>query len=328
MNIRKILFVLVSFIVSGALLWYIYKGSKLTDIIQNLKQVDQFWLTVSIALGIIAYLIRAYRWQVAFKPLHYRITLFSSWISVILGYFVNLFVPRLGEIIRCTVLKKMAKIDVEVSFGTIITERIIDLLFFVIFILIALITQFKRIRNLLVENLDYDLNLFKIFNMLIIFTVALLAIILLLRKYHDRLIKNKIYKKIIDFLIGLKKGLSSIRYLSRPDKVKYWSSSLLIWIFYYFMFYTGMLSVDIGLLSFQKVTFIFTAGCIGMILPTPGGIGSFHLLIVGSLVSYGVSQDVSNFFALIFHSAQYLTTWIIGFFTAFIFLIVLYRRRT
>lgn len=326
MNIRKIFYVLISFVVSGALLWYVYKGSDLTNILENLKQVDRFWLTMSILLGLMGFLVRAYRWIVALRPLDHHFSLFSSLISVILGYFVNLFVPRLGEIIRCSVLKKMDKIAVDVSFGAIITERIIDLLFFFLFLLISFITQFSRIRTLLVENLRYDLDILKIINITIVSAAALLTVILILRKYHARLMHNMIYKRVIDFLLGLKKGLSSIRYLNRTDKIKYWSSSILIWVIYYFMFYTGMLSVDIGTIDFEKITFVFTAGCIGMILPTPGGVGSFHLLTAASLASYGVEQDISNFFALVFHGAQYVTIWIIGLITALVFVAILYQR--
>ncbi len=328
MSFKKIVYTLLSFSVSGLLFWYVYRDSNMSGMLKHFKNINIVWFSFSILFGFFAYIVRAFRWQIALEPLGYKVSLLNSSMAVIIGYFANLFLPRVGEIVRCSVLKKTDQVSVKVSFGTVITERIVDLILLTFFICCSFLLQLTRIKKLLIETLNYNFNYSKIAVVLALTLLLFLIFIILLKKNHKRLKRHSIYRFGLRFLIDFKKGLTSVKYMNKKNKIKYIVSSLLIWVLYYYMFYMVFISVNnLGAIDFDKILFVFTMGCIGMIMPTPGGVGAFHLLTSASLISYNVSKEASNFVALILHGGQYFGLWLTALLTLIVLAIVLNRSK-
>ena len=122
-------------------------------LLEQAKTANYSWIVLSIVLAMVSHFIRAYRWKLFVKPMGFEISAFRSFLAVMIGYVSNLVLPRMGEVIKCGALKKMEGVPVSKSFGTIITERVIDLLFLVLLLGLTFLIEYGRLK-------DYLYNLF------------------------------------------------------------------------------------------------------------------------------------------------------------------------
>ena len=139
--LKYILFVSLA----GGLLFYTFKEISFTQLVDNLKRANIYWLLLSICVALLSHVTRAFRWIILLEPLGYKPKLSNTFFAVMIGYFANLFVPRMGEVSRCAVLGKTDSVPVDTSFGTVITERLFDLMMLIILILLGmfLMTSFN-----------------------------------------------------------------------------------------------------------------------------------------------------------------------------------------
>src|SRR6187399_2300613 len=139
--------------VAAALLLYALRGMDIKKIMQQILHADVFWVSVSGLISIIAFVVRAHRWNLLIEPLGYSPSLKNTTYSVIVGYFANLALPRLGEVSRCGALSKAESIPFNKLFGTVIIERIIDVISLLLCIILAAILEYKRLGNFFTENI-------------------------------------------------------------------------------------------------------------------------------------------------------------------------------
>ncbi len=233
-----------------------------------------------------------------------------------------MFIPRAGEITRCTALNRVEKIPVDKLFGTILVERVIDLVFLISLFLLTLILKLDLILRFFTElgsqsSDSTTLGSTKYYVLISILIFFVLAYYLL-KKW---IVKTSFYEKIIEFIDGLKEGFKSIKKMKR--KSSFWFHTFSIWIMYFLMTYVCFFAIEeTSHLTISDGLFLLVLGGIGMVIPTPGGIGSYHAIVMIGLSVLGVGKvylgedgDPANpalLFPTIVHAAQTLVAIIMG----------------
>ena len=323
---KNILLVILKYIASlsfaGLIIYLLFRNQDPVALIEKISEVEFGWVILSMIFGGWAYVNRGLRWIVLIDALGYQSSKINSVSAVSVGYFTNMFIPRAGEISRCTALNRVEKIPVDKLFGTILVERVIDFAFLISLFLLTLILKFDLILKFFSE-LGSQSSGSEVSNSTKYY--VLLAIILFfgltyyfLKKW---IVKTVFYDKIIEFIQGLKEGFKSIKKMKR--KSAFWFHTFSIWIMYFLMTYICFQAIpETSHLSISDGLFLLVLGGIGMVIPTPGGVGSYHAIVMIGLSVLGVGTiflgengDPSNpalLFPTIVHIAQTLVAIIMG----------------
>ena len=150
-NFKKTLKYLIALGAAFLLLWLVFRQIDLAALFSRLTEVKYRYVVISVGLMLIAHLVRAYRWSLMLTPIGYRVGLGRMLLAVMVGYLANLFVPRMGEITRCAVLKRTDNVPMAVSIGSVVAERIIDLLTLISIIFLALLLEYDLLSGYLKE---------------------------------------------------------------------------------------------------------------------------------------------------------------------------------
>ena len=269
--LKNILTVLISISIAGLFLWLALRGLDFDKIKNSLQKANYLWVAFAAVFGISAYIFRAVRWNLLLEPMGYKISNSNSLWSLSFGYLMNLTIPRSGEVARSTALYGVEKVPVDKSFGTIILERVVDLVCMMIFLGLTLIFKFEAIKSF------YDNSGFKP-NPILIATVIVAGIIglILFFKFKEKFRSFTIISKIIDFIDGIFEGLKSIFNLKQKGKFILYTAG--IWICYFFASYLVCFALpETSNFTPADGCFILVVGTLGMIIPASGGIGAFNL---------------------------------------------------
>jgi hypothetical protein len=291
-NINTLLKVLVSLGLGVYLTWYLFDIMSEEDIAVFKKTIinSNYWLiALSLILALVSYFSRAYRWGYTLWPMGYKSSFKNQYHSIMIGYLVNMTIPRAGEFSRAVMLKRSDNIPIGPGFGTIVTERIIDMIImFSLAALAVLISPnetsiiFKRIKENFVGTSSEDGGSGFWMYVLIVFGLILLGLLLI----------KRIRQRVLEFLNSLKEGLSSI------FKVKqYWAylfHTLIIWISYLVMFALPFYAIEgTSNVPFSGMLLAFSFGALGISF-TNGGMGAYPLLIGITTAYYLQKQGVEN----------------------------------
>jgi len=321
---KKIIFKILKYIASltfaFGIIFLLFKNQDPAQLIKEIQKVDGKWVFFSMIFGGWAYVSRGLRWIVLIDALGYNSTKLNSVSAVSIGYFTNMFIPRAGEISRCTALNQVEKIPVDKLFGTILVERVLDFVFLILLILLIFVLKFNDLLSFystLKAQQNPDEGSDKSLTLLAVFLIGGIIFFLLKRFLKD----SKFYEKVLVFIEGLKEGFKSIKNMKR--KSAFWFHSFSIWIMYFLMTYICFFSMqETSHLSVSDGLFLLVLGGIGMVVPTPGGVGSYHAIVMIGLSVLGVGTvflgeggDPSNpalLFPTIVHIAQTLVAIIMG----------------
>lgn len=312
MNWKKTLKYLLFFAAGVAIFWWVYRDLDMEELLSQLKNLNYFWLILSVILGIFAHFLRAMRWNLLIHPLGFRPKLYNTFFAVLILYLTNLIIPRAGEVSRCTVLAKYEKIPASKLIGTVIVERMVDvivLLFFSVLIFVLNLDVFQRFFDTQPEMQQRLFDLLSIRNILILVAVGIAGVtffILLNRKSTNTLIV-KIQKIKNEFNEGLKSVLKI------KNKGAFFIQTIAIYLIYFLMLFliffayepTSHLTIRIGL-----ITFLLSG--LAMMVPVQAGIGPWHFMVIESLLIYGVSREDAQIFALVAHTSTNLIYLVIG----------------
>ncbi|MFT4031816.1 MAG: lysylphosphatidylglycerol synthase transmembrane domain-containing protein [Siphonobacter sp.] len=299
---------------AGLIWWSIQSGTiNPTQLWSDVSQADFRWVGVMIALTFVAHGSRAARWQILLEPLGYQPTFLRTNTAVWLGYFANNLVPRLGEVSRCSALYKSDQIPIEKSLGTVVTERIFDVLSLFLLLGLNLLLDFNHLLAFIQRSTSATPDSSRgvptlIWVVLALLIVGSLAVFFL----WERLLELAIVKKLAKAGRGLLAGLLSIRQLRRPGLFLFYTA--LIWAMYWLMGYALFFAIPkfAGLSPLVALT-IMTTGALAMILPTPGGVGSYNAFVAFALHSiYQIPETDSGTLATFIQSSQMLSTLAIG----------------
>lgn len=291
--------------------WWIYKDQDIEMIKSVLRNdVNYIWIWVSLVLGILSHISRAIRWQCMIEPLGYKPGLRNTFLAVMVGYVMNMVIPRMGEISRCGVLARYENISFPRLVGTVVTERIIDVLMLLLFTLLTIVTQFGQILSFVENNPSVKDKAWSMISSPFLWGGITIFIILML------ILRNKIkytafYRKIEHTIIHLKEGLISFRYVEKKGTLIF--HSFFIWSMYYLMLYSAFMAFDFtsGLSPFAGLT-TFIMGSFGMVAPVQGGLGTWHFMTKEALSLYGISNDNGVIFAFVAHTTNTLLVLFLG----------------
>jgi len=310
------------------LLYFAFKNVSARTIFREMLKADFVWLALSTAFSFIALISRAYRWKLLIEPLGYHPTLKNTTYSVMVGYFANLAFPRLGEVTRCGSLSTAEKIPFNKLLGTVVVERVIDVISLLLCILLVAIIEFNRLGNFFKKNLT-DPAISRLTQItssvtgIIILAIASIAFVVLLLLVV-RYTKRKSGSKWTNLINGFIKGLASIKHLDKPWLFVF--HSVFIWFLYYLSVYVCLFAMPFtNGLGFAAALFLLVAGGIGMSAPVQGGIGAYHLLVSQGLLLYGVPLENGLSFATLLHSLQLVTVIVTG--SAAMLLLFIQRKK-
>lgn len=277
-TLKNLITVLVSIAIAGLFLWLALRGLDFDKIKGSLQKANYLWVAFAAVFGVSAYWFRAIRWNLLLEPMGHKISNTNSLWSLSFGYLMNLTIPRSGEVARSTALYGVEKVPVDKSFGTIILERVVDLVCMGIFALLTLIFKYDALlafykaatqqKNQTTPKSDSNITY--------IILGCVVFIVILLLVFRKSLQKLSIYNKVIDFGKGIIEGLKSILTLEQKGKFILYTAG--IWICYFFASYLVCFALpETSNFTPADGCFILVVGTLGMIIPASGGIGAFNL---------------------------------------------------
>ncbi|ALW84369.1 hypothetical protein AUC43_04255 [Hymenobacter sedentarius] len=303
--------------ISVALMWYAVRGQDLSRIGHYIATANYFWLALTMTLSVLGYLSRAYRWQMQLKASQTPAPYWSVYHAMMVGYLANLVLPRMGEVIRCSVLRRTSGVPVQVALGTVVTERVIDVVVLLGLLGSILLLDFNTFWDFVTKQLlggQYDTlarNRTPLLIAAVVGGILLLMVGYALFRNLERLRQNAFFNKAILFIKGLLAGVFSILKMER--KAVFLLHTLFTWLVYYLMDYLAFFCFpETYSLDMRAGLAVLTFGAFGMAAPVAGGIGPFHVMVQGILLAYGVSKEAGIAYALVVHGAQTLLVVVMG----------------
>ena len=276
----------------GFLVWYSLSGMDKEKMIEYIKTANYWWIALGLFFGILSHLSRAYRWRYLLEPMGYKPDFGNSIMAVLVAYLVNYAIPRAGEVSRAAVMTNYESIPFEKGFGTIVAERMADLVMMLLIICITLFVQFDFIYQLLTKNFS-PIN-----------TGIIILVIVAFFFFFSRYIKKAtsgIGLKIKTFISGLVEGITSI--FKMENKWAFIFHTVFIWLMYIAMFWATIPAIENLNVPFGAVLIGFIAGGFS-IAATNGGIGLYPVAVASSFMLFGIEKDPSEAFGWIMWSAQ------------------------
>jgi uncharacterized protein (TIRG00374 family) len=264
------------------------------NIYKYIKNADYRFVFLSTFFGILSHISRAVRWQLLLAPLGFHPRTINSVLAVLIGYLSNLGIPRSGELLRATAMDRYENIPFQKGFGTVIAERVVDLILLFFCILLALGLQYDLITESLSLN---DLNFFQTLISLIILAIALFFC----RKFFLQSTHpiNEIIKK---FFQGIWEGMITIKYMK--NKGLFIAHTIFIWTMYVLMFWIIKFSIpETVRLGINALIPAFAIGGLS-ISATNGGIGIYPYSVSIVLIAFGISKESSLAFGWIMWTCQ------------------------
>lgn len=291
--------------------WLVYRKQDFNTIWDTLcNDVDYKWVIISMLLGVLSHICRSQRWLIALEPLGEKPKKSNTFMTVLIGYFMNLLLPRMGELARCVVLSKYEKIPTAKLLGTVVSERIIDVIVLGVITVFVVIADFGHFMEFGNNNPEVVENIKSIITSPLLWIVAVLAIVGFVF-YIKWSAKKGRSNKIIDLLKGFADGIKSILAMKRYKA--YIGYSFCIWILYYLMFYLIFFCFDftknLGPLA-GLTTFVLSS--FAMLAPVQGGIGAWHFMAEQGLSLYGIGSTEAKTFALLAHANSQVVVILLG----------------
>ncbi len=303
--------ILMPLMLGAAILYWMYRGEDWQQIWHVMTdEMDWTWMLLSFPFGITAQMFRGWRWRQTLEPVGELPRTSVSIHSIFLSYATSLVIPRVGEFMRCGVLKRYDGVSFSKALGTVVTERAIDSLLVMgitATVLLLEMSTFGTFFRRTGTDLESILERFSLTGYLVV-AVCVVAILILL---HFLLRKLSIYNKVKATLRGIWEGVMSLRGVRNiPLFIAF---TLGIWLSYFLHYYLTFFCFDftqnLGI-GCALVTFI--VGSIAVIVPTPNGAGPWHFAVKTMLILYGVQDELALCFVLIVHTVQTMLVVLLG----------------
>ena len=289
---KKSLKIIIPLLFGGGLIWYLFTIIPPKTLLEYFKNANYWWISLGLFFGVLSHLSRAYRWKFMLEPMGYTPRFINSALAVLIGYFVNLAIPRAGEVSRASVMANYENIPFEKGFGTIVAERIADLIMMFLIIGVTLLIQFDFILQLVKEKLD---------PVKIIIGLAVCLIGGFFFYKYVRKSTKGVGLKIKKFIKSLLEGATSI--FRMKNKWPFIFHTVFIWAMYVLMFWATIPAIDGLQVPFGGILVGFIAGGFS-IAATNGGIGLYPLAVAGAFTLFGVPEEPSTAFGSVMWAAQ------------------------
>jgi len=314
---RKIVFNTIkylSFFAIGILIfWLLYRKIEWQELVGAIKGLKYFWLIVSVCLGMLSQISRSLRWKMLISPMGYDPSLRNTFLSVLVLYFVNLIIPRAGEVARCTVLARTDKIPFTKLVGTVFIERLADVVMLFILALIifatnvSIVVKFFELHPAVMTNLQKFVSLKYLLLLAGIIVLAVFVLILL----RNSLKKSKKKGRLVELRNQFIDGIKSIIHMKK--KWLFIGHTVFIFLMWLVMLYVIFLAYGpTQNLSLRAGMVVFLMGGLGMLAPIQGGIGPWHFMVAETLLLYGIQKEQALIFALVAHTTTNLIYIVVG----------------
>ena len=303
--------IVLPLLIAGALLYWMYRDFDFTEVKRIfLDEMNLWWLFASLIPITLSHIFRGLRWLITLEPLGYRPKTGDSIDSIFVAYAANVLVPRVGEVSRCAVLTKYDKVPFSKALGTLVAERLIDMLLVLLFVCVMLLTQLDVFLSLFAQTGTNEASLAELLTSpkTYLFVVAVVAACVAL---WIPLRKTKLYAKVKQAISGFVDGLLSLKTMHRKGLFLLYTIG--IWVGYFLEFYFAFYCFPFtAQLSVVQALVIFAAISLAIIIPTPNGAGPWHFVVISMMTLYGVSHTDASSFALIVHTFQTLGVIMLG----------------
>jgi len=314
-RVFSILKYLSFFAIGVFLLWLAFANQDQEKIIQEFKNANYFWVGVSLCFMTLSHISRGIRWTYLIKPLGVRVSPRNGFIAVMVGYLANLALPRMGEITRCVILNRSDKVSLNSLIGTVVVERIFDMIVLLTILIATFLIEFDRLNDFYFStihpNLMQQLNNLASFEFigLLVATLALIGgVILFIRKKYR---ENPIIAKLRALANEFVTGFNTIK--NMENNLLFFAHTIFIWVMYWAMTYVVFFALEsTSHLTVMASLTAFSVGSIGFIMPVQGGIGTYHWAVKEGLKLYDLPQADGLTYATLVHGSQFLATLFIG----------------
>lgn len=306
---------LAFFAVTVLLFWLVYRDQDPAELLKVLREdVDYTWIWIAIVLGLFSHISRALRWQLLTDSMGYSISLSNSFMGVMIGYFANMAIPRMGEFTRCGVVSKYEDVPFSKLLGTVAIERVFDVVMLLLLTLIVVFGQFGQMVTFFNTHEGISGKISSLFSsgwfwgILAGFVVVCVGVLWIYRT-------GKLSGRIHHFLTGIKEGFLAFLHVKKRWLFIFYT--VFIWVMYYLMLYVCFFCFDFtsGLNPLVGLT-VFVLSSYGMVAPVQGGIGAWHFMVVAALMLYLPNtleiESLSKTFALLTHGTMTLLYIVLG----------------
>ncbi len=290
-SLSKFLQITIPLALGVFLIWYIYQSftpQQLEETKKYFAEANYGFVLLSVAFSLLSHISRSYRWNFMLEPLGYKTKLANNFMAVSVAYLMNVFIPKSGEVSRGIILDKYEGIPFQKGFGTIISERVVDLIFLLFFTILALTIKFDALYDYVVESIPPSILY------LFVFGIVLLSVSIPL---YIKFSKSNINKKLKNFVIGLKEGVFSILRMSKKGAFLF--HTFVIWGLYLLSFYTALHALpETANIPFGTIIITFVVGSFTFAF-TNSGFGTYPAAVAGILTIFGVAKTVGIAFGWI-----------------------------
>lgn len=316
-----------------ALLFLAFRGLALDELWAELKTANYWWFLAAIFIAILSHVFRALRWNLLIGQMGYKTRTSTTFYSVMMGYLANLALPRLGEVTRCGFLSKKENIPFNALFGTVIAERVFDLVILLFIIGFVVLTQIQKIGGFLNELLVkpllgiYSGNFVAIILVVLILIILAIVLLFVFRKLKPWLKTTTLYQKLESFVDGFMDGLKSIAKVKQRGLFLF--HTFMIWFLYLLMIILPFYAfAETKLLTFLDGITILGIGSLGIVAPVPGGIGSYHFVVTELLTQlFDIPVKAAAAYATANHASQTIMVIVVGIVSYFLLILVKTKAR-
>ncbi|MBI1221938.1 MAG: flippase-like domain-containing protein [Bacteroidetes bacterium] len=303
---KKVLRYLVFVLIGAFFIYMAFKEVKPAELWDKIKHANFMWIGLAILAGMISNYSRAARWLIIAEPLGYKPRLSTSFHGVMVSYLVNFAIPRGGEITRAAMVSKAAKMPIGTVIGSVVAERVTDLLCMGLVILLAMGVQYDTIMEFFSSSGGNSTDAgdagFPWMKLILGIVAGLGIVFLFVRK---RLNHIPIFHRINDLFESFVEGVKGLARIKRP--IPFILHSILIWIMYYLMVYFCFYCIpETSHLGLAAGLTVLVTSTLAVVLPSPGGIGTFHYFVPIALTLYGIDPEDGLSYATIAHASQML----------------------
>lgn len=318
-TVNKLISILLPLALGVFLVYYAFAQftqEQMEEMVMHFKGADYSYIIIASIFSVISLWARAHRWKYALNYMGYPASTATNFMAINIGYLMNLTVPRSGEVSRALVLQKYQQIPFDKSFGSIVSERVVDLMCLLLCVFTALVMQYDVLKDFLLQYVPMEQLAWFGLLALVSFVAVILVFVYVSWK-PITFVKRK--------LKGLVEGVNSI--VKMPTKLEFLFFTLVIWLGYIATFYFGTLALaETSGLTFPMIMSAFVAGSFAVSF-TNGGFGAFPLLLAELLVLYHISTVAGTAFGWILWTTQTAIVVVLGALSFFLLPIYHTRRR-
>ncbi|MBN1598831.1 MAG: flippase-like domain-containing protein [Bacteroidales bacterium] len=305
---------LLFFAIGVLIFWALYRELEWENLKAALRHLNYFLIFLSVTFSVLAHVSRAFRWNMLIRPMGYKPRTWNTFLSILVLYFVNLIVPRAGEVARCTVLSQTDRIPFAKLLGTVIVERVADFLMLILLSIIIFAMNFSVVVDFFNEQLDVQAKINALLHGKLLVMAVIFLLVLIVGSYFGlkRIKKTSFWGKIIHLKDQFVEGIKTIAHMKH--KWLFILHTCTIFFLWLIMLYVVFLAFKpTSHLTLRDGMLVFLMGGLAMLAPVQGGIGPWHFMVYKSLeVFFHIAEDDGKIFAAVAHTSTNLIYLMIG----------------